>query len=245
MYSHKISEVLQNTIKYGLLNLFVVAQVFSPTLRAADFFDDKLAQLQIEPAITTLDIKPDDGLDLDPPDVNHIPINSGVAGSAQSFSVRAVDAQGIAEVTFFYRAFNQDAYQSLEMRNVAGTDNYTVSVQTTESQKQFEYYFLVVDTGGNKVLNGFPYQPFERFLVQPTTADSANPKETPAEDVTNAEQADQTDKPAGPGVNSNHLLWGLLGLVVIGALASSGGGDQSTGSNGQTVPVTVRVPLPR
>lgn len=176
-------------------------------------------------------------IDLDPPQVDHIPFSSGIAGEAQSFSVKAVDSQGIASATLLYRTQGDTDYRQVAMTQASGTENYTALVQTTSQQQSIEYYFLVIDQGGNKVLNGFPYEPFTRTLVSPV----AEPKTTaiqPAE-VPIIEPA-ESDRFS----NRNTILFGAIGVLLVGALLSSSGSGGNSDNAGEQVPVVVNVPLP-
>ena len=236
---------LNSCIRFVVVVAMIVTHTMLPLVHAASSTGFTLAQLEIETTVTA-------EIDLDPPLVDHIPVSSGVAGSMQSFSVKATDTRGIESVTLYYRAKNQDAYSSAAMTRLAGTDNYAVSVQSSEQQRQFEYYFLVVDTGGNKVLNGFPYEPFERFLSQPLS-ESANGDGQP-ERLTGSSAGEPSAQPVPvePGIDassasgsSKTILWGVLGVLILGALVSGSLGGDEGNSGGARVPVTVSVPLPR
>lgn len=237
--------------------IFLIMQITQPFAHAARAGQTlQLAQLVVT---STGDI------DLDPPEVDHIPVASGVAGAVQSISVRAVDVQGIASVTLLYRASPAGEYKQVLMRQVSGTDNFTVSVDTAAEQDLIEYYFLVIDSGGNKVLNGFPYKPFSRVLApqQALVPDLSSPAEKPSDNaqaqgmpasatvaVDDTANAPET-KDAGQG---KQLLWVVVGVLAVGLLAAgaagSGGSDTTTGGAGgtgtgtQTVPVILNIPLP-
>lgn len=176
-------------------------------------------------------------IDLDPPQVDHIPFSSGIAGEAQSFSVKAVDTQGIASATLFYRIQGDTDYRQVTLTQASGTENYTVLVQTTTLQQAIEYYFLVIDQGGNKVLNGFPYEPFTRTLVAPV-----------AEPVTTAIKPAEVPiiEPAESNRfgSRNTILFSAIGVLLVGALLSSSGSGESSENGGEQVPVVVNVPLP-
>ena len=181
-------------------------------------------------------------IDLDPPQVDHIPFASGIAGEDQSFSVKAIDSQGIDSVTLFYRIPSDTDYRQIPMTRAPGTDNFTALLQTTTLQTSIEYYFLVVDVGGNRVLNGFPYEPFKRTLAAPVSTPQNLPAVTA---VTPGNEQIQT-KPAS---NKNAIIIGAVGVLVVGALLSASGGGNDSGGNsggnsGEQVQVVVNVPLP-
>ncbi len=226
--------------------VFLLAQMsqpFAQTLVANQSF--MLAQLETDSSVS--------GIDLDPPQVDHIPVASGVAGAIQSISVRASDVQGIASVTLFYRSNTSVEYKQQLMRPVYGTENFTAGIDTSPEHSVIEYYFLVIDTGGNKVLNGFPYEPFARMLTAPVI-DNAGGSESQI-------AADQEAKASGTGTagsgaagatgegrrsNASRLLWIALGVLAVGALASAGGGGGSSQpASEDTVPVILNVPVPQ
>ena len=205
------------------------------------------------------------GLDLDPPEVTHVAISEGVAGEAQSFKVRAFDLQGIQSVNLMIKSNLQDDYRPILMQSVPDTQDFIASTSTTVEQKYLDYYFLVIDTGGNKVLRGFPFEPFKRTLSVPasdtaiTNTVETQPASTGSDAFStsageNNNQRDSINSATDQAIIANDsekpnlLLWGAVSLLVLGVLASSGGGDSDSGvgeGGGATVPVTLTVPLPR
>ncbi len=222
-----------------LCTVLVFFQQAVSVIHAAELYEINVVQLSVETPGT-------DDIDIDPPQVDHIPVTTGIAGTVQSFSVTAIDAKGVHSATLMVRATGQQEYQSVPMQSIPDTDSYTASVESTAGQKRLEYYFLIVDTGGNKVLSGFPYEPFERFLEATVLASDSPAGAAMAEQV--SESVENTDSLAGEELSkkkSNLLVWGAIGLVVVGVLAASGGGSGSGDAGVATVPVTVNVPLPR
>lgn len=188
-------------------------------------------------------------IDLDPPQVDHIPSEAGIAGETQSISVRAVDAQGISSVTLMHRADSAGEYESVLMRRVAGSDNFIAAIDSAREQRVVEYYFLVIDTGGNKVLSGFPYKPFARALIPRPSVEPLPGNGTPVGGEAPAQTAKSTNvgnvspNTGNGGSTGRVVLWAVLGLVVLGALASAGGGDSGSPAT-DTVPVILDIPLP-
>ena len=188
-------------------------------------------------------------IDLDPPQVDHIPSEAGIAGETQSISVKAVDAQGISSVTLMHRADSAGEYESVLMRRVAGSDNFVAAIDSAREQRVVEYYFLVIDTGGNKVLSGFPYKPFARVLISRPSVDPLSGNKSPVGGEAPAQSAKSTSvgnvspNTSNDGSAGKVVLWAVLGLVVLGALASAGGGDSGSPA-GDTVPVILDIPLP-
>lgn len=192
-------------------------------------------------------------IDLDPPEVDHVPVAAGVAGTSQSVSVKAVDAQGVASVTLLYRNNPANEYKRVLMRRVAGSDNYTVTLESTVDQRMIEYYFLVIDTGGNKVLSGFPYEPFTRTLTQQLAIESVPSENTgiseieppiPVQAVRDGETDNRPATTTSDSQSSSAVVWAVLGVLVLGALASAGGGGDSAAPSAGTVPVIFDIPVP-
>jgi len=50
------------------------------------------------------------------------------------------------------------------MQRVGNTNEYTVTIDTSVGQDSVEYYIEALDTGGNRVLKGFPFFPLVRQL---------------------------------------------------------------------------------
>ncbi len=162
-------------------------------------------------------------IDIDPPVIDHEALDSGRAGEPQEFVAGVVDDRGLQHVMLFYRARSGAQYQSADMQKVAGTDDFTVTVETLLGQDRIEYYIEALDVGGNRVLKGFPFFPLVRDLAQPTAR------------VTGAEESE---------ASGNRALYVLLGIAAAGlvvALVAGSGGDG--GGSGETDPMPGTVPL--
>lgn len=171
-------------------------------------------------------------LDIDPPVIDHEALEIGVAGESQLFSAQIIDDKGIEYVDMYYRASANNDYLKAPMAATSGSDRYTVTVPTELGQARIEYYIEAADTGGNRVLKGFPFFPLVRNLnvpvpVQPTITTSTSVEES--------------------GGGQSKLLYVLLGALAVGLLvsASSGGdgNDNGTGTGGD-VPLTINITSP-
>lgn len=173
-----------------------------------------------------------DDIDFDPPVIDHESLVTGIAGELQVFSAVVIDDRGLERVTLYYRSTTGQDYQQAPMQRLSGTDNYTASVDSTLEQKKVEYYIEALDTGGNRVLKGFPFFPLVRGLEAPKTAAVA---EAPA--------------PA-PTPQRNNTLYIVLGVLAVGLLAGLSGGSDGGGGGGggeptdNTVPLTINVSPP-
>jgi len=163
-------------------------------------------------------------IDIDPPELDHTPSFTEVNGGIPLFLVRAVDNQGLASVTINVRMEGEENYVSLPMLELQGTNQYSATIDQPETDVNIEYYFLAIDDGGNRVLNGFPYEPY-RMHYSTSVASS----------VPNSEEE---------STNGNSVVtWTIAGALLLALLASSSSGGSSSGGDSY-VPVQVTVPRP-
>jgi hypothetical protein len=172
-----------------------------------------------------------DDIDFDPPVIDHESLVTGIAGELQVFSAVVVDDRGLERVTLYYRSATGQDYQQVPMQRLSGTDNYTASVDSSVGQQKVEYYIEALDTGGNRVLKGFPFFPLVRSLEAPPPVQVA-------------------EKPAPPPTpERNNTLYIVLGVLAVGLLAGLAGGSDGGGGGGgeptdNTVPLTINVSPP-
>ena len=167
-------------------------------------------------------------IDIDPPIIDHESLETGVSGEPQQFSAVVVDDRGLTHVVLFHRDRSGAQYSDIEMEQVGSTNEYTAVIDTSEGQDSVEYYIEALDTGGNRVLKGFPFFPLERQL---------DPGPTSTAEVT--EEASGSDK---------RLIYVALGVAAVGlaALLLSGGGDNDNPEPepGATVPISITITPP-
>ena len=162
-------------------------------------------------------------IDIDPPVIDHEALGTGVPGQTQEFSARVIDDRGLAHVLLFYRDSPGIQYQRVEMVQSNQSTEYTSLVATALGQKKIEYYIEALDTGGNRVLKGFPFFPLIRQLESAPVS--------PAPEVVSTPQS--------------KFVYVLMGAAVVGlALALSGGNDEPTTPQPGTVPLTINVRTP-
>lgn len=166
-------------------------------------------------------------VDDDPPVIEMEVVLEGVRGETQVFSATITDNIAVTDVTFHYRFDGDSEYASVEMALVPNTTVYTASVSLIDDDvNAIEYYVEARDGGDNRTLQGFSFDPLERSLVS-------------ADSIAVASNAG--------GVSSlstnQKIIYGVLGLLVVGALAASAGGSSggSTGGPGPQVPTQIFV----
>ena len=176
--------------------------------------------------------------DTDPPRIEFEPVERGTAGDTQVVSAGITDDVDVESVTLHYRLDPEGPYTSVPMAPLAATDIHSASVETAGTGAEvLQYYIEARDGAGNRSIRGFAFDPLERRLVEPGAPALA---EAPAE-------------APEPGLSTGQkVLYGVLGVIAVGALAaaaggSSGGGDDpradEPGGNGIPVNVTVE-PIP-
>lgn len=167
-------------------------------------------------------------IDSQPPEISVEAVADGIRGDSQVFTATVTDNVGIESVTLYYR-FNEDAdYVSKSMVLLSATDIYTASIATDsadDSVHAIQYYVGALDLAGNRTLQGFAFDPRERLLLD---------KPLPLAEVNEA-----AEPPATGMSTQRKIAYGLLGLVVVGALASSGGGGGASPEPGVGVTVVV------
>ncbi|OED37681.1 hypothetical protein AB833_22705 [Chromatiales bacterium (ex Bugula neritina AB1)] len=172
-------------------------------------------------------------IDLDPPVIDHEALVRGVAGEPQLFSAVIVDDRGIESVQLFYRPATDGEYTSVPM-TLSGS-SYIATLQTDENQRRIEYYIEVLDTGGNRVLKGFPFYPLVRGLSIP---------KAPQPQITQPPPPSQQEPAKKSG---NTVLYVMLGVLALGLLAGASGGGSGGGGDSQPsnqVPLTINVSPP-
>lgn len=169
-------------------------------------------------------------LDIDPPVIDHEALEVGVAGESQLFSALVIDDKGIEYVDLYHRASANAEYQKTSMSSHSEADRFTTTISTQLGQTRIEYYIEAADTGGNRVLKGFPFFPLVRNLDVPVPVQPAVITTSPV-------------KESGGG--QSKLLYVLLGALAVGLLASaSSSGDNSGPDTGTQVPLTINISSP-
>jgi len=163
-------------------------------------------------------------IDIDPPVIDHEALKSGIPGQDQEFRALVIDDQGLKHVWLFHRDRSGAQYTSVPMQRVGETSEFVVTIGSALGQNRIEYYIEAVDTGGNRVLKGFPFFPLVRQL-SPLAGEPAAPVEPAAK-------------------SDSKLLYVILGVAAVGVgLALLSGGDDNDGATGPVTPEPGTVPL--
>lgn len=164
--------------------------------------------------------------DIDPPEIEFEAIKTGTVGDSQVFAATVFDNAAVQSVMLFYRFAEDTTYQSRLMNILGSSGIYTVTLDSSEVPETtnfVQYYIEAIDGAGNRSLEGFAFDPLERQLVPVTEVAMTSPSEPIPTD----------------GIPLNRkIIYGAVGLLIVGVLASASGGS---GGSSAGVPVTVVV----
>jgi len=184
-------------------------------------------------------------LDVDPPTIDLELVEEGVRGETQVFSATVTDNDQVSSMTLHYRFGADSTYTSAPMSVIAGTSIYTASIDTSDTfAGVIQYYMEARDAGDNRTVQGFAFDPFERTLID---------EEAPV--ITDATPVATPEPVVAPQMSTQRkIAYGVLGLLVVGGLASSlsggsgGGGTTPAADDGGQQPpgvdVNIVVPVP-
>lgn len=184
--------------------------------------------------------------DIAPPVIELETIDSGVAGQDQVFTALVADNGNLLDVKLYYRYMGQQAYQNVLMQPLAAdTDFYLATLSTDPADtRTIEYYVQARDIAGNRVVEGFAFEPLLRTLTAAQTGTDTNGGES----VVTAEPSPQfeTEAPSSGGIKLWHIVLGVLAIGAIAGAAASGGGGGGNPDNPptQTVPLTITIGTP-
>lgn len=154
-------------------------------------------------------------------------VNKIAPGEDHQILVTATDNVAIKNVILFYRNIGDNVYRNKVMRNVPDTDDYSVTFSASELHGDgLEYYIQATDNAGNTLLLGYAFSPIAVLVEHPVVNEQV--ASSSAMDSTTPEKKYESEK-------SYKWLWIGLGVLAVGALASSsGGGGGGDGGSGGT-----------
>ncbi len=175
--------------------------------------------------------------DTEPPTITFDEVEETRKGDSQVFTVTAADNVGVDSLEFFYRFGSDQQYAISVMRRIGGTDLFTFTLQADDIPERadvIQYYLEAKDEEGNRTLRGFSFDPLERVLLAGSATGLAGTEQAKPDSSSLLGSLSTTEK----------ILYGALGVVIVGALvaaAGSGGDDDGGGSGASGVPVTITV----
>jgi len=147
-------------------------------------------------------------------------VESGDAADSQVFSATVTDDVSVAEVVLYYRLEGDEQYARAPMEQIPSTNFYSVTIASLgDVESVIEYYINAADQAGNRVLRGFAFDPLRRVLESSTpAATQANNSAATA----GAESAPVATAPSSGGMSTGRkILYGVLGVLVVGAVAAA------------------------
>jgi len=167
------------------------------------------------------------GPDINPPVIELEELSESRADQSQVFTAQVADDRVLKDVTLYHRRNGQSAYTAAPMMLLGNTGYFSVTIKTDPADlRTIEYYLQARDDGGNRTINGFAFDPFQRKLKaddRPVRQSSAASGSTAA-----TTESATSDTP----VAGKNRWWKIaLGVVAVGALASlaQGDGDEEEG----------------
>ena len=174
-----------------------------------------------------------DGVDFEPPLIEHEEIREADAAFRQRFVAQVVDDRELASVTLNWRFRGESEYTRTAMSRVSSSSTWTGQVPTSPSEsRSIEYFIEARDVGGNRTVRGFVFNPLVRRIinVEPTNVPVVAEKE-----------------PAAPASKTIYYVLGALALGIIAGAASSrssGGTDNGEcGAEGCSVVIRFEPPV--
>lgn len=167
-------------------------------------------------------------VDVDPPVIDFEPVEEGIVGESQVFTATVTDDMALNSVILHYRLDDESAYQNRQMEVLGDTGIYTTTITIEDNIEAIQYYIEATDLAGNRTLQGFAFNPIERRLAKRPAA------------IVDAPVAETATSMS----TRTKVIYGVLGLVVVGALAAAAGGGRSDSSEPQVDVVIISEPLP-
>lgn len=174
-------------------------------------------------------------VDTAPPSLQIDTIEEADRLDAQVFTATVTDNQAVGSVVLFYRFDSETEFVEGVMSRIGNTDRFSFIVprsSVTTTVSAIQYYVEAKDEAGNRVLEGFSFDPLERLLLDSSA--------TVASDAVSAES--ESSSLLGSMSTGQKIVIGLAGIIVVGALVSAGdssSGGGGDGPSGPTVPVTI------
>jgi len=171
--------------------------------------------------------------DLIAPNIDSPPITEKIpAGERVTIHATVTDNVGVKNVTIFYRDMGETNFKREEMRQEPGTDDYSATLPDIIAPG-IEYYIQATDQAGNTLLHGHTFAPLTL---------NVSPSASPQEEKGAVAAAPQGEEAAESKKGISKWVWIGLGVLAVGAIAASSGGDDNGGVNTGAVNITGPTP---
>ncbi len=173
------------------------------------------------------------GFDTQAPVIEHEAIATAQADFKQIFTAQVADNGTLKDIILYHRRDGQSPFQANPMRPIGSSSYYVASLDTDpEDLRTIEYYFQARDEGGNRTVEGFAFDPYQRTLLQNPLIQS---------DAKAIKPIDTTASNSKPSIRWWHVA---LGVLAAGAIASASGGSGGNSSTASTAPINITVTGP-
>lgn len=185
------------------------------------------------------DATPPASIDIEPPVIELEETTSGIAGESQVFTALVIDNQALKDVKLYYRYTGQGPFNSVLMQPLSDTGYFTAKIPTARLEtRSIEYYLQARDQNGNRVVNGYAFDPLVRKLTtqqRPQPQIVTAPVDTPPPSNENNQSG---------GIKWWHIALGVLAAGALAGLSSDGGDDGNNPGTGNSVPITLTATPP-
>jgi len=197
----------------------------------------------------------DESNDWQPPTIEHERGSTGFAGEIQEIVAEIVDDKKLLAAVLFYRFTGDEKFASVDMIRQADESTYTASIETSaDDVRDIEYFIQAEDTAGNRAIKGFTFDPLvltmakrkdnqtelgqeSTELAADDTDDSTTVDANRVVDLSAETNPANSTEPAKRSSNVGKIIWGLVGLAVVAAIAItlSDDGDGKGNEQGQII----------
>lgn len=155
-------------------------------------------------------------IDVEPPLIEHTIVSTVEAEARQSFFATVVDDDELDSVGLYYRFEKDSTYSSIPMNRVSYSSTYIAHVPTDPtSDLNIEYYIQARDKAGNRTVRGYAFNPLVREIMLNDTAPVVSAIEP-------------TKASSGFAGNKRTILYVVLGVITLGAIAGAASGRSNT-----------------
>lgn len=168
--------------------------------------------------------------DTTPPVIELETLDNVFADQSQVFTVQIAEETELRDATFYYRRSGELPFSATPMSAIGNSGFYSAAIPTDPNDlRAIEYYIQARDISGNRTVSGFAFDPYIRRL---------SPAQETIEQPVQATQptADQSGPAISEPFYKKRWVQIAIGVVAVGVIASSIGGDDGTES--RVAPVT-------
>jgi len=165
---------------------------------------------------------PNPAVDTDPPVIEVDELDEARAATTQVFTVQIAEETELRSATLYHRRSGELRYNRAPLIALGSSGFYTASINTDPSDlRAIEYYLQARDATGNRTVSGFAFDPYIRTLTE-----AAATRIQSATTATRGQTPSSTPIQTRTPFYKNRWVQIAAGVVVVGIVASSLGGDE-------------------